>query len=341
MRFTITAVLLFFLLIITLVLDVVFGSVHIPIETLWQAVFTPSKVSEEWVYILHEMRIPAAITASFVGAGLSLTGLQMQTVFRNPLADAGVLGVSSGAGLGIALFIMGDYLIGNIFELSASVRTSGMILFSIMGAALVLAIIATLSRRSRDITQVLIIGVMISFLTSSMVSLLQYFSPAELVKSFQVWSFGSLEGSSRRDTALLAFIVLPSMLVISCLPKALNALLLGDVYARSLGISTQAVKFTVIVFTGIIAGSITAFVGPIGFLGIAVPHVIRYLVGTTDHRKLIPLTILGGAVLMLFCHLISRLPQGGLVLPINIVTSLLGAPVVIAVLIGKKSSKVL
>lgn len=339
MRTFLSFLLFILLLLVTFVADIFWGSVSIPYEEFIQTLFDRTSAPQEWVYIVWEMRIPAAVTALLVGASLALSGLVMQTLFRNPLADAGILGVSGGAGLGVALFMMGGAIVGSAFSLPSFIEVSGMLLFAIGGAALVLLLISAVSYRSSDITRILIVGVMLSFLTGSVVSLLQYFAPSELVKGFQVWSFGSLEGSTVHSSTTLALIILPALLLLSLFPKALNALLLGDAYARSLGISTQRVRRVLILLVGIITGTVTAFVGPIAFIGIAVPHIVKGLTKTSNHRKLIPLSLLGGAVLMLLCHLVSHLPQEGLVLPINVVTSVVGAPIVIFVILKNNSSK--
>lgn len=335
MRFRGAFALLGLLFVVAFSLSLFTGSVQIPLKTFWTALLAPHTIPSEIRYIIFEMRFPATIMASVVGAGLALSGLQMQTLFRNPLADATVLGVSGGAGLGVAIFMLGGTLLSRFFSLPPFLQTGGMLLFAIVGASSVLLLIATLSYRSSDVARILIIGVMISFLSGSIISLLQYFAPAEMVKGFQVWSFGSLEGASRKHTFELILVVLPAIVLASLFPKALNALLLGDTYARSLGISTAFVRRSIILLTGILTGAITAFVGPIAFVGIAVPHLVRNLAATSNHRYLIPLTILGGASFLLICHTLSRLPNNGLVLPINVVTALFGAPIVIAVLIKK------
>lgn len=341
MRSSLTYLFLIFLLLLFFILDIVFGSVQIPFSDLKDVLLMHKNVSPQWSYIIWQMRIPAAVTAVITGAGLSVCGLQMQTLFRNPLADASILGISGGASLGVALFMMGGTLLGNLITIPEFLRIGGMILFAILGAALVLLLIASLSFSSRDITQVLIVGVMISFLAGAIISLLQYFSPPELVKGFQVWSFGSLEGSTTISTLILACIVLPAVIICLFFIKPLNALLLGESYARSLGISTKFVRRSLIILTGIIAGTLTAFVGPIAFIGIAVPHIVRGLSATRNHKHLLPLSLLGGATLMLICHLITRLPQGGLILPINVVTSVIGAPIVLGVVISGSSRRIL
>lgn len=339
MRTFATFLLLFLLLIVAFLVDIFWGSVSIPYNEFGTILFHPHSAKPEWVYIVWEMRIPAAITALLVGASLSSSGLVMQTLFRNPLADAGILGVSGGAGLGVALFMMGGTLWGQIPSITSSIEMGGIIFFAIAGAVLVLALIAAVSYTTSDITRVLIVGVMLSFLTGSVVSLLQYFAPSELVKGFQVWSFGSLEGSTSRSALLLSLIVIPALLLISFFPKALNTMLLGDAYARSLGTSTKRMRRFLILLTGIITGTVTAFVGPIAFIGIAVPHLVKSIAKTSNHRQLIPLSLLGGSVLMLLCHIVSHLPQGGLILPINVVTSVVGAPIVIAVILKRTSPR--
>lgn len=341
MRFTLSLLLLLLAGLVAFLLDIALGSVSISWGELQSILLGTSEADPQLSYIIWAMRIPGAITAAVVGAGLALSGLQMQTLFRNPLADASILGVSGGAGLGVALFMMGGTLLSSVWKLPAVLQTGGMLLFAILGAALVLLLVASIAYKSQDITRVLIIGVMISFIAGSIISLLQYFAPPEMVKGFQLWSFGSLEGSTSRSTLILCCIVLPAAIAAAFYPKALNALLLGDLYARSVGISTRRVRNILILLTGIIAGSITAFVGPIAFLGIAVPHIVRNLSRSSDHRKLMPLCLIGGATLMLVCHIITHLPQGGLILPINVVTGIIGAPIVIATVLRSKPNQLL
>lgn len=338
MRFTFSLLLMIFLLLLSFVADLLLGSVNIPLYAVGNILFQKSTYPE-WSYIFWEMRLPIAITAILVGSALALSGVVMQTIFRNPLADAGILGISGGAGLGVAIFMMGENLLGKFAIFNDFIQWGGMILFSIGGAILILLLIASVSYSSRDTTKVLIIGVMLSFLVSSLVSLLQYFSPSELVKGFQIWSFGSLENISIKKCLILSIIILPILITISLFPKALNALLLDDSYARSLGIDTKQVRRTIIILTGILAGTITAFVGPIAFIGIAVPHIIKLLIGSNDHRKLMPLSIFGGALIMLLCHIISHLPHNGMLLPINVVTSIVGAPIVIAIIFSSKTKR--
>lgn len=323
------------LIVLLLGLDLAIGSVHIPWEEV-KAVLLGNDKDSTLYYIVWELRLPAALSAIVVGAGLSLCGLQLQTLFRNPLADASLLGVTGGAGLGVALFMMAGSLFGSVAYFSGALGSAGMIVSAIIGAFIVLALVASMAHKGRDMTHVLIVGVMLSFITSSMVALLQYFAPAPLVKSFQVWSFGSLEAVSTKQLQVLLVVTLPAIFFATLYPKALNAILLGNLYARSVGISVKSLERTVILLSGIIAGTITAFVGPIAFVGIAVPYLVRLLSGSTNHRQLTPMTLLLGALFMQVCHIATSLPGHGVVLPINIVTSIVGAPFVITMILSRR-----
>jgi iron complex transport system permease protein len=286
---------------------------------------------------LFKYRIPKSITAIIAGSGLSLVGLLMQTLFKNPMAGPSVLGISSGAGLGVALLFMGGSFFGGIqladgFNLNVSV-----LIAAISGAFVVLSGILVLSYRIKNILSILIVGLMLGALTSSIVSILAYFSKAEELQQYLFWGFGSLGHLSMTELYLLSFIVFLGMLFVIPLLKPLNALLLGENYAQNMGVNVKNIKNLILVISGVIIGVITAFVGPIAFIGLAVPHISRMIFNTSDHKILLPTVIIFGAIILLICDTIAQLPLSEKVIPINAVTSLFGAPIVIWLLIRKKN----
>lgn len=316
-------------------LDIMLGSITIPMPDIIDILLGKgSHVS--WEYIILNFRLPKAITAVFVGAGISSCGLLMQTLFRNPLADTSILGISSGASLGVASFVMLSALFPAFIPASVSSNYWGMVLSAIIGASIILCLVSSIISWLKDIVSVLIIGVMFGFVTSSIVAIMQYFSDPEIIKNYIVWSFGSLNGTTWNQLQYVIPVVSVGLLVSLCLPKYLNSLLLGDNYARSVGIQISKVRFTIVFITSIITGTLVAFTGPISFIGIAVPHYTRILFRTTNHRVLFPGAMLCGICLMLFCDIITQLPGNGIILPINAVTSIMGAPVVVFIIIKRR-----
>ncbi|MGB5191053.1 iron chelate uptake ABC transporter family permease subunit [Robiginitalea sp.] len=310
------------------------GSVPIPIEDIFSSLFGAQTGRESWQYIIWNYRLPKALTAILIGGGLSLSGLLMQTLFRNPLAGPFVLGVSSGASLGAALLIMGVSLLGG---LGAGFLTSdlSLIVASGLGSFLVLVIVLVVATRLKDAMALLIVGLMFGSITAALVTVLSYFSQAEQLQQYIFWSYGSIGNLSWSQVGLLSVFVLAGVGISIGLLKALNALLLGEKYAVSMGISTTRSRNWIILATGLLAGGITAFAGPIAFIGLAVPHLARQLLGTQDHRILLPGVLLYGGILMLVCDVIAQLPFSAYVLPINAITSLVGAPVVIWLLLRR------
>jgi iron complex transport system permease protein len=291
------------------------------------------------LYIVEKIRIPKAITAILVGSGLSVSGLQMQTLFRNPLAGPTELGITAGAGLGVAAVMLTSGSATSIYAIK-QLGISGswlIVTMSSLGAGLVLALVIAIAGRIRDNVIMLIVGVMIGTLTMSLISLWQYFSEPEQLQEYIMWTFGSVGGVTEYHLYTLSFVVFIGLLLAFISSKTLNALLLGENYARSLGLSVRRTRLLILTGTSLLTGSITAFCGPIGFVGIAVPHITRALLGTSDHRILVPCTCMIGAILLLFSDLIAQLPGTQSILPINVVTSLLGAPVVIWVIVSRSS----
>ena len=324
------------IIILAFLLDVALGSVHIPLREVIKVLFTADQGNEGWIYIIQKIRLPKALTAIIVGCGLSVSGLQMQTLFRNPLAGPSVLGITAGASLGVALVMLSTGTITSIYTIK-ELGISGswlIIIASSLGAALIMLIIVTISSSLRDNVIVLIIGVMIGNITLSVISIWQYFSSPELIKDYLMWTFGSLGGVTGSQLLLLALVVLIGLLISFFSSKLLDALLLGDNYARSMGLTVNRARLLIVGSTSLLAGGITAFCGPIGFIGIAVPHLARALFNTSNHRMLIPVCCLIGTALMLVCDIIAQLPGSQTVLPINVITALVGSPVVIWVIAG-------
>lgn len=286
-------------------------------------------------YIIWNYRFPKAITALMVGAGLSLSGLLMQTLFRNPLAGPFVLGISSGASLGAAFLIMGSSLFSGLFTFSIF-NDVALAVASSLGSLLVLSVVLTVAFRIKDTMALLIIGLMFGSITAAIVSVLSYFTNAEKLQQYIYWSFGSLGNLSWNQVAILCLFTIVGLFLSILSIKPLNALLLGENYAQSLGIRLKTARYTIISATGLLAGCITAFAGPIAFVGLAVPHITRQLFRTTDHKIQIPAVLCCGAILMLLCDTIAQMPGSVSVLPINAITSIFGAPIVIWLLLRKK-----
>ncbi|WP_240642380.1 iron ABC transporter permease [Nonlabens xiamenensis] len=325
--------LLVLLLLLLFVADLCLGTVQIPLADFWNILSgQANEVDASTRFIITQLRLPRAIMAILTGAGLSMAGLLMQTLFRNPLAGPFVLGISSGAGLGVALVIMGAGMIG-----LSSLSETGIIAASIFGSLGVLILILLISVRIKDTMGLLIIGLMMGSLSSAIVGILSYFSSSEQLKRYVFWSLGSLGGMQWTEIAILAGISIIGLGLILLIIKPLNALLLGESYALSLGINLKRTRWMIILITSLLAGGITAFAGPIAFIGLAVPHLSRLLLPTVDHRMLIPTALLMGACLLLVCDLVSQLPLTNYSLPINAVTSLLGAPVVIWLIMKKRN----
>lgn len=323
------------IIVILFVFDIMLGSIHIPVMEIIKILIGNSS-DTPFDYIILNFRLPKAITAVFVGAGISLCGLQMQTLFKNPLADTSILGISSGASLGVASFIMMSSLLPSLVPSYISSSYWGIVISAIIGAFLVLCIISIIISWIEDIVSVLIIGVMFAFITSSIVSVMQYFSDPEIIKNYIIWSFGSLSSTTWDQLYYLIPIVSFGIFITFFLPKQLNSILLGDNYARSVGVNISNTRMVIIGVTSIITGTLVAFTGPISFIGIAVPHYTRIIFKTTDHKILIPGTILCGIAIMLFCDIISQAPAQGIILPINAITSIIGAPIVIFVVMKRK-----
>lgn len=310
--------------------DLAVGSVALAPHEVWQAL-TGGSTDATTRDIVLNIRLLKALTALLAGAALAAAGLQMQTLFRNPLAGPYVLGVSSGAGLGVALFLLGAPLLDVASH--SFVRSLGIAGAAWIGAAAVLAVVMAVSRRIKDIMVILILGMMLGSGIGSVVEILQFLSNETALKSFVVWTMGSLGDVTGPQLALLAPAVAAGLALSVAVIKPLNLLLLGENYARTMGLNIQRTRTLIFAATVLLAGSVTAFCGPVGFIGLAVPHLVRMLFRSADHRILMPGTMLAGAGLLLVCDLIAKL----LALPINSITALMGIPVVIVVVVRNRS----
>lgn len=328
-------ILLFVALLLCLAINISLGSVSIPLQETVTSLFGGTLENTSWDYILWSYRIPKAFTAVLVGSGLALSGLLMQTLFRNPLAGPFVLGISSGASLGAALLIMGASLFSGL-SIFKVVNDVSLAIAASIGSFLVLSAVMVVASRIKDTMTLLIIGLMFGSITAAIVSVLSYFTDAEKLQQYIYWSFGSVGNLSWSQLSLLLGIILIGTVLSVVSAKSLNALLLGENYAQSLGVNLKKSRFTIIIATGLLAGGITAFAGPIAFIGLAVPHLTRQIFNTTDHRILLPAVLIYGAIFMLLCDTIAQLPGLANVLPINAITSILGAPVVIWLLVRKR-----
>ena len=329
----------FFVLLCLLLVGVVFinislGSVDIPLQEIFNSIIGTSSKSS-WRYIITNYRLPKAITAIIAGGGLAISGLLMQTLFRNPLAGPFVLGISSGASLGVAILILGAGVISGIIS-TFLLSPWSLVMASALGSFLVLLAVLGVTLKVKDTMAILIIGLMFGSLTGALVAVLSYFSDAEQLQQFVFWSLGSLGNLTWQGVAIISLCFFIGILLSIYSAKSLNALLLGENYAKSMGLKIKKNMLVIIVATSILAGGITAFVGPIAFVGLAVPHLTRQFIKTSNHFVLIPAVAISGAILMLVCDTIAQLPGTVYTLPINAITSLIGAPVVIWLLVRKR-----
>ena len=322
-------ILLTILLVILFLADLTLGSIRIPFKDMIN-VFLGNSTNNINSEILLNFRLPKAITAILTGASLSVAGLMMQTLFRNPLADPYILGVSSGASLGVALVMMASSFLPVLFISSGW----GLIIAAIIGAALVLLLVVGVSFKVQNSVSLLIVGLMFGTMASSLVSIMQFFSNPDAVKLFVMWNMGSLSAVTWNYMFVLFPVILTGLLISFLLTKRLDGLLLGENYARGLGIPIIQTRILIVIATGILAGSVTAFTGPIAFVGVAVPHIARGLNRSAKHQFLMPACILLGASLILICDIISQIPVHAL--PVNIISALFGAPVIIWIILKRK-----
>ena len=316
-------------------LNIFYGAVNIPSEAIVDSILGNTVEKESWNYIIWESRLPQATTALICGASLAASGLMLQTAFNNPLADSSILGISSGASLGVAIIMLsfGGQLMSNGFSVF---HFAGIISGAFLGAIVILGIILFLSTLIKNNVMLLIAGIMIGYVTSSGISLLNFFATSEGVHSFMIWGLGNFGGVSLSQLPAFSLINVMGLIIAVLLIKPLNALLLGPRYAENLGINIRRTRNYLLVTTGILTAATTAFCGPISFLGLAVPHMARLMLGTSNHNQLMPMTILMGGAVALICNLICILPGELGVIPLNAVTPIIGAPVIIYVIINQK-----
>lgn len=314
-------------------LDLWIGPVRLSLSEVWHGL-TGAGGDETSAYIVRGFRLPKAIVAVLAGAALGASGLQMQTLFRNPLAGPYVLGISSGASLGVALFLLGVPAAAGLPRMEL-LQNIGIVGSAWIGAGLIFFVIMAVSRRIKDIMVILILGIMLGSVAGAVVEVLQYFSTEGAVKSYVVWTMGSLGSTTMAQLRILAPVVAGALALSAAVVKPLNAMMLGEQYARTMGVNVGATRALVFINTTLLAGTVTAFCGPIGFLGLAVPHIARILFGEADHRTLMPGTIVLGAAVMLACDILSGLP-GQTPLPINTVAALVGIPVIIIVVVRNR-----
>lgn len=330
---------LILLIVILFILNLTTGSVSIPLSDIAKILFTSAPSSEtlhsSWGFIILETRLPRALTALLAGGALAVTGLLLQTAFRNPLAGPDIFGISSGAGLGVAIVML--WLGGSVVtEMFTATGFFAVLSAAFIGAMAVTGLIFFFSTIVRNNVVLLIIGIMVGYLSSSAIELLNFFSTEEGVKSYAVWGMGDFGGVPMAHMPVFASVVIAGLLCAVLLMKPLNALLLGEQYAESMGVNTRLTRNTLLVVTGIITAIVTAFCGPVAFIGLATPHVARLLLGTSNHRPLLPMTILCGSAVALLCNFICYIPSETGIIPVNAVTPIIGAPVIIYILLRKR-----
>ncbi len=325
-------------ILVLFLLNLSLGSVHIPMDSIWNILWgLDGDESVIWQNIIWKSRIPQSLTALVAGAGLAVSGLQMQTVFRNPLAGPSVLGISSGASLGVAFVVLLSGSIGGIaLSRLGFMGEIALTVAAIVGALSVMALIVYVSQKVHGNVTLLIIGVMIGYVANAVIGVLKFFSVEEDIRAYVIWGLGSFARVSGNQVTVFICIMAVLLPLSFLLIKTLNLLLLGDAYARNLGLNIKRARLQVIACSGVLVAIVTAYCGPITFLGLAVPHLCRGLFRSSDHRVLMPASLLAGAALALLCNLIARMPGFEGALPVNSVTALVGAPVVVSVLFKKR-----
>ena len=322
-------------------LNLLLGSVHIPARSVWNVLFGIEGESEIVTNIIMKSRVPQALTAVVAGAGLAVSGLQMQTVFRNPLAGPSVLGISSGASMGVAFVVLLSGTLGGVALSKVGIMGEiALTISAIIGSLSIMALIVFVSQKVKGNVTLLIIGVMIGYVANAVIGVLKYFSVEEDIRAYVIWGLGSFARVSGNQMRLFVSIMLVLLPVSFLLVKTLNLLLLGDAYARNLGLNIKRARLQVITCSGVLVAIVTAYCGPIIFLGLAVPHLCRTMFRTSDHRILMPASLLMGGAMALVCNLIARMPGFEGALPVNSVTALVGAPVVISVLFNKRRNDI-
>lgn len=312
--------------------NILYGAISIPIEEIWAILTNSNQVNESWKIIVTESRLPQAITALLSGSALAISGLLLQTLFRNPLAGPSILGISDGANLGVAIAMLA--LGGQIGGLGGYMTIA---LSALIGAMVILSIIIYFSGKVRSNILLLIIGIMVGYLVSSSISILNYYASADKVHKFVMWGMGDFSSVSLDKLPFFAIILIIGLVMALMLSKPMNALLMGENYASNLGVNIKRVRTAILINTGILVAIVTAFCGPISFIGIAVPHISRLIIGSANHRHLIPVTLLTGGAIALICNILTIIPGSNTILPLNAITPLFGAPVILYVIMSKKN----
>lgn len=326
---TLTYIICGIFLLLLFAANIFYGPVHIPFRDVLSILFGSGSDRTSWNYIVLETRLPQAVTALLSGAALAISGLMLQTFFKNPLAGPSILGISDGANLGVALVM--------IYFASASYLTT--IIAAFVGAAIVLAVIILFARKVKNNVMLLIIGIMVGYLASSVISILNYRASADKVHQFVMWGMGDFSSVSTDKLPWFVAFTVVGLIMSLMMTKPLNALLLGEDYARNLGVRIRAVRLLILICTGILTATVTAFCGPISFIGLAVPHIARMLLASSNHNHLVPVTILAGSITALLCNFVTLLGDASSPLPLNAVTSLVGAPVIIYVIMSKRNAQ--
>ena len=337
-RFLVWMAIFLFVFFLVFILDLSYGSLKIPASYIIRILSGTQTDKPVWHEIVLNIRLTKAITAVLVGSGLAIAGLLMQTFFRNPLADPFILGINSGASLGVALAILSVGAAGSLFLTQINLMGDlGVAAAAILGASLVFGLVMLVSRSVKSSNTLLILGLMFGYATSALVSLLIYFSLPERIQAYMIWTYGSFGGVTWNQLRVMAPVMLLGILISSLLGKSLNALLLGEDYARSLGLNIGRTRFLILLGASILAGTATAFCGPIGFLGVAIPHIARNLLRTSNHKLLLPAVLVLGAIAALLADVLTQLPGTAFILPINVITSLFGAPFVLWIILRRKT----
>jgi len=322
-------------LVMVVLVSISLGSVSIPIDEIIAVLLGNESSKSSWATIILHFRLPKAITAMLVGSGLSIAGLLMQTLFKNPLAGPFVLGISSGASLGVAILILGASIFGGVIT-TVSFSSWGLAIASSLGAAMVLFAVLLTAHKVRNTMSILIIGLMFGTVTSAIISVFTFFSDAEKIQQFVFWGFGNLGNLSWNEILVFFTIYVIAIINLIRIIKPLNSLLIGENYSKSLGVNIKKNRTIILVITSLLTGVTTAFAGPIAFIGLAVPHITKLVFKTSDHTILLPAVAILGAIILLVCDMVAQLPTSEFTLPINAVTSLIGAPIVIWLLLRKK-----
>lgn len=330
--------LLLLLPIVAFVLELCLGSVMIPPRGVWDVLTGREGVPEGWREIVLLFRLPRAVTAMLAGAALGMAGLEMQTLFRNPLADPFVLGISSGASLGVALVVLVAWGFGFRFVLEKRglLGNASVVMAALVGSMVVLSAVMAIARKVESSITLLIVGLMFGYISSALVNVLLQFSQEHQMQTFIAWTFGSFGGVTWNQLLVFTPSICAGLGLARMLAKSLNAFLLGEGYARSMGVNVRHTRIWIIIGASLLAATVTAYCGPIGFLGIAIPHLCRLILKTSDHHDLVPAVIIMGAALALFADVLSQAPGTRIVLPLNAITSLIGAPVVIGVILRRR-----